>query len=89
MKKLVQTNLFKKDYKRLLKRNISEEKFTTALKYLVSNESLPAKYRPHKLIWEYLWYWECHIGPDWLLIYEVLDHEIVLRRTGTHSDLFR
>lgn len=68
---------------------MSKEKFITTLKYFISDSTLPVKYRAHKLTWEYKWYWECHIEPDWLLIYEILDDEIVLRRTGTHSDLFR
>ncbi len=89
MRKIVQTNLFKRDYKRLKKRRVSEEKFISTLQYLVSDTVLPKKYKSHKLVWEYLWYWECHIEPDWLLIYELIDNEIILRRTGSHSDLFR
>ena len=57
---------------------------------LADGETLPAKYRDHTLTGNYSGFRECHITPDWLLIYEVRESELilVLSRTGTHSDLF-
>jgi mRNA interferase YafQ len=50
---------------------------------------LPASARPHPLKGEWEGYWECHVAPDWLLIYKHSDIELMLARTGTHSDLFK
>lgn len=55
---------------------------------LVNNTPLPAKYRPHKLTGDHYPKWECHIEPDWLLIYEIKEDIVILYRTGTHADLF-
>ncbi|QQV75238.1 mRNA interferase toxin YafQ [Rickettsia tillamookensis] len=55
---------------------------------LINNITLPQKYRPHKLTGDHYPKWECHIEPDWLLIYEIKKDIIILYRTGTHSDLF-
>jgi len=55
---------------------------------LAVDGELPAGYRAHKLSGEWKGVWECHIEPDWLLIYEVTANELVLIRTGTHRDLF-
>jgi mRNA interferase YafQ len=56
---------------------------------LVKGESLAATYRDHVLVWQYKGTRECHIDPDWLLIYELAETELILIRTGSHSDLFR
>jgi mRNA interferase YafQ len=58
------------------------------LDYLARDGSLPIRFKPHKLSGEYASFWECHIEPDWLLIYDVTSEEILLVRTGTHMDLF-
>ena len=60
------------------------------IRMLADGETLPAKYRDHTLTGNYSGFRECHITPDWLLIYEVRESELilVLSRTGTHSDLF-
>ncbi|MDX8430874.1 MAG: type II toxin-antitoxin system YafQ family toxin [Candidatus Algichlamydia australiensis] len=55
---------------------------------LVSGKSLPEKYRNHKLSGNYQAYFECHIEPDWLLVYKKTSTKIILERSGTHSDLF-
>ncbi len=89
MRNIVKTSLFKRDYKRVKKRNYPKIEFISILKLLVNDDSLPVRCRPHKLSGEYTGMWECHILPDWLLIYELQDGELVLRRTGSHSDLFR
>jgi mRNA interferase YafQ len=56
---------------------------------LTKEESLDPKYRNHKLTGNYRDHWECHIEPDWLLIYRLTKTEIIFERTGTYSDLFK
>lgn len=83
-------NSFKKDFKRCKKRGYDVSLFKKLIDKLAKNGKLPAKYKPHKLTGNYTNRWECHIKPDWLLIWEQ-DEEtktIYLDRTGTHSDLF-
>ena len=82
---------FKKEFKKALRREgHTIEKFTTVLEYLVEEKPLPAEYHDHKLGGKYKDYRECHIMPDWLLIYRVEQEvlTLVLSRTGSHSDLF-
>lgn len=66
------------------------DKFKEVVCLLVESGSLPAKYKPHKLSGKYHGYWECHIQPNWLLVWEQNDNELrlILIDTGTHSDLF-
>ena len=90
MRAIKTTSAFKKDYKRVQKRGHSKEKLEYLLSLLVADESLPASTRPHKLTGNYANCWECHIEPDWLLIYELVgDDMLVLRRMGSHADLFK
>lgn len=82
---------FKKDYKRVIKRsNHKPELFAHVVRMLAEGETLPAKYSDHALTGNYIGFRECHILPDWLLIYKI-EHDtltLVLTRTGSHSDLF-
>ena len=55
---------------------------------IADDTPLPTSARPHKLVGKYTGTWECHIEPDWLLIYEYEEDNLLLRRTGTHADLF-
>ena len=89
MKRIRRTSQFKKDVKRMGKRGNKFEGFKTVIRKLVAGEGLEAKYRDHLLVGQYKGTRECHIEPDWLLIYEVNETELILIRTGTHSDLFR
>jgi mRNA interferase YafQ len=84
------TKRFEKDVKIMQKRGKNMDKLKLIIKKLVNQEPLPAKYRDHKLIGNYLDRRECHIEPDWLLIYKLIPQEnlIIFERTGTHSDLF-
>lgn len=86
------TNKFKDDYKQALKRGKKEDKLREVIELLANRVVLPEKYRDHKLIdsKDYDNVRECHIEPDWLLIYEIIDDELILNllRTGSHSDLF-
>ncbi len=88
MKKISSTNRFKKDIKKMKKRGKSFDVFKQVIQQLAQGESLDEKFRDHKLIGNYVGTRECHIEPDWLLIYEDHDDKLILIRTGTHSDLF-
>ena len=84
------TNQFKKDIKRCQKRKYNFSLIEIVFELLRENGELPLKYKPHKLSGNYSNYWECHIKGDWLIIWlqDDLNKEIILERTGTHSDLF-
>lgn len=81
--------LFKKDSKRMKKRGKKFSKLNKVLEMLLQKQTLPKKYRPHMLSGNWGGKWECHIEPDWLLIYEYSDDSLILHRTGSHSDLFK
>lgn len=81
---------FKRDYKAVIKRGYNPQLLQDVLELLCSEQPLPPKYKDHTLSGNYKEHRECHITPDWLLIYKV-EQEILtltLTRTGTHSDLF-
>lgn len=84
------TTRFQKDLKLMQKRGYDISLLTAVIKRLANGETLPEKYRDHSLTGNYKGCRECHITPDWLLIYEVTVGELILylTRTGTHSDLF-
>ncbi len=88
--RIVQTGRFKKDLKTAIKRGYNIDLIEIVVDTLAAGEKLPAKYQDHELIGNYKGCRECHITPDWLLIYELFDSELILylTRTGTHSDLF-
>jgi mRNA interferase YafQ len=88
MLSVIQSNIFKRDFKRAIKRGYDPDKFAIVLRLLIEAKPLPARCRPHKLSGEYADLWECHIAPDWLLIYDFDDMYLRLYRTGTHADLF-
>ncbi len=83
-----QTNLFKRDLKKIMKRANDMAKLYSVVDKLARGERLEKHHRPHKLIENYAHKMECHIEPDWLLIYEIKDEVVILYRTGTHADLF-
>ena len=84
------TKRFMKDLKRCQKRGLDLQLIHDAIALLRTTGSLPAKYRPHKLSGNLQGVWECHIQPDWLMIWEQNDMELTLLflQTGTHADLF-
>ena len=88
MKNLRLTSAFKKDLKRITKRNYDRAFLDAAVDALRESEPLPTARRDHALGGEWKGLRECHIEPDWLLIYQSTKDEIVLARTGTHADLF-
>jgi mRNA interferase YafQ len=88
MRRIVEQKQFRQDLKRQKRRGKDVEELIAAVELLAETGALPAGYRPHKLSGEWKGVWECHVEPDWLLIYDVTDKELLLIRTGTHLDLF-
>ena len=84
------TTQFKKDYKRAIKRGRKIELLEKIVELLAMGEALPEKNRDHELSGDWAGHRECHIQPDWLLVYRIEDDVLVLTlaRTGTRSDLF-
>lgn len=84
------SNQFKRSYKRCIKRGYNKALFEKVITILSESGTLPPRYKPHKLTGEWAGLWECHIQPDWLLIWEQRESELILilTDTGTHSDLF-
>jgi mRNA interferase YafQ len=80
----------KRDVKRISKRGKDISKLIVTLDLLASEGQMPEKYQDHPLKGDLRGYRECHIEPDWLLIYQIIDDELILLAsgTGTHSDLF-
>ena len=79
---------FKRDRRRCIKRGCDMSLLEAAVGTLRIPAPLPAKNRDHTLKGEWARHQECHLAPDWLLIYRVEGNELMLYRTGTHSDLF-
>lgn len=84
------TTQFKKDFKLAMKRSMKIERLEEVIAMLAMGETLPDKHKDHALTGNWVGHRECHILPDWLLIYRIEDEVLVLTlsRTGTHSDLF-
>ena len=87
---LRKTRQFEKDLKRMAKRGMPLRELETVIDRLLDQNPLPEKYRDHPLVGDYAGFRECHVRPDWLLIYMVQADRLILTcmRTGTHSDLF-
>ena len=82
------TTQFKKDYKRIKKQQKDLLKLKKVLDLLTSKKKLPLKYRDHNLSGQWIGHRDCHIEPDWILIYRITSDSLYLERTGSHSDLF-
>ena len=84
------TKTFERDLKRCKKRGYNLQLIKDAISALIEHGSLPSHYHPHKLVGDQKGRWECHIKPDWLMIWEQNDNEftLLMLETGTHSDLF-
>lgn len=87
---IVPSNQFRKDLKLAAKRGYNMDKIKDVIARLANGETLDAKHRDHLLTGNYGGYRECHIEPDWLLVYQIVGGQLILflARTGTHSDLF-
>ncbi len=88
MKKLSQTKQFVRDVRRLRRRGKDTGKLKTVVGQLAQGRALDAKHRDHALTGVWKHYRDCHIEPDWVLIYSTDRNNLRLERTGSHSDLF-
>ena len=88
MRAIRRTSQFKRDVERMKRRGKDLSKLKEVLEKIISGQQLEAKYSDHALVGQYKGTRECHVEPDWLLIYELAQSEVVLIRTGTHADLF-
>ena len=84
------TNKIQRNIKLMKERGKDLDKLTVVLKLLQNGEELPSKHKDHALTGNYIGCRECHIEPDWLLVYEIINEELIilLLTTGSHSDLF-
>jgi mRNA interferase YafQ len=82
------TKQFKRDYKLSAKRGLDLSLLDTLLDSLSKEKPLPEKYRDHALYGEYIGCRECHLQPNWLLVYRVVGQAILFVRNGTHADIF-
>ena len=85
---IVYSSQFKRDYKRVKKQGKDIEKLRTAIEKLVSVGRLEPNYRDHGLSGRWKGHRDCHIEPDWVLIYRISEDELRLERTGSHAELF-
>lgn len=89
-KQVIWSTQFKKDYKLAMKRGYPIEELDRVIRLLAEDDPLPEKYKDHELSGNWRGFRECHIQPDWLLVYRIYNNNLILSlaRTGTHSDLF-
>lgn len=90
MYEIAYSTRFKRSFKKCLKRGLNPDIFRKAVEILAETGRLPSQYRPHKLSGKYNGCWECHLQPDWLLVWQQDDRRLILIfvDTGTHTDLF-
>ena len=86
--KLSQTSQFRRDIKEQIKKGKDPKKLSKIIEFLLKDDRLPSRYKDHPLKGRWKGRRDCHIEPDWILIYRASSDEIRLERTGTHSDLF-
>ena len=87
--KIYYTNQFKKDYKRVKKQHKDITKLRTVIDKLAAQKLLDVKYKDHPLTGKWQGYRDCHLEPDWILIYKSAKNVLILERTGSHSELFK
>ncbi|MDR1264221.1 MAG: type II toxin-antitoxin system YafQ family toxin [Propionibacteriaceae bacterium] len=85
---LVSTSQFRRDSKLARKRGLDLSRLGDVVDRLLREEALPARYQDHALSGPYIGKRECHIAPDWLFVYHLVEDQLVADRTGTHADLF-
>jgi len=88
MRQILYTGQFKKDIKLMEKRSYKLNKLRKVIEILVNEGTLEARFKDHPLQGKFSGARDCHISPDWILIYAIVNDELRLIRTGTHSDLF-
>lgn len=84
----VYTTAFKKDVKLIKKRHLDSALLKSVMTHIIEQRPLATKLRNHKLTGNWKDHWECHVAPDWLLIYKLVGEDVIFERTGSHSDLF-
>ena len=89
MKQLQQTNKFEKDLSRMKRRGVDLDILETIVLALLQGNPLALRHRDHALTGDWKLHRECHLAPDWLLIYKSTQEFVRLERTGSHSDLFK
>ena len=87
--KIVYTTQFKKDFKKVSKQGKDLSKLESVIETIVNKKTLDPKYKDHPLTGRWKNHRDCHIQPDWLLIYRIKQDSLILERTGSHSDLFK
>jgi len=85
---LLTTTAFEKDLRRIEKQGKDLDKLEEIVDLLQAQQPLPSRSRPHLLRGTWAGHWDCHIKPDWLLLYRVTEAELILVRTGSHAELF-
>ncbi len=86
--KLSQTSQFRENIRTQIRKGKDYSKVIKVVKILLSGNHLPARYKDHPLRGNWKGRRDCHIEPDWILIYKISDEQLLLERTGSHSDLF-
>lgn len=89
MKRISQTTQFSRDIRKMRKRGKDLSKLQEVVRQLAAGHTLPSKHRDHPLIGQWAPSRDCHVEPDWILIYTVDSDSLRLERTGTHADLFK
>ena len=84
----VQTTRFRRDIRQMTRRGKNLALLEVVVRKLAAQEPLPTRNRDHDLVGDWNGYRECHIAPDWLIIYKINGMDLILARTGSHSDLF-
>lgn len=87
-RQIILSSAFERDVKRLKKQGKKLFKLWDIVGQIQKGENLHPKHRPHRLSGDWNDWWECHVEPDWLLIYDYSETELMLARTGSHSELF-
>jgi mRNA interferase YafQ len=82
------TTAFERDLRRVNKQGKDLDKLEAIVNILQAQEHLPARCRPHPLRGNWTRHWDCHVEPDWILLYKLTDKALILVRTGSHADLF-
>lgn len=88
MRQIIPSKRFDRDLRRMVRRGKDIAKLQAVVEKLQVGEALEPRHGPHPLAGDWKPYWDCHIEPDWLLVYHVTDEAVWLVRTGTHADLF-
>ena len=88
MLELRTTSAFEKDLKHANKQGKDLDKLEAIVNLLQAQEQLPVRCRAHPLRGNWSGHWDCHVGPDWILLYKITDKMLILVRTGSHADLF-